>query len=184
MAFTDRELACRDCGGPFIFTAGEQEFYATKGLQHDPVRCPSCRSQRKAMRPEDRDETPRFGVYSSWGGRTPRQLHVASCNQCARMTEVPFVPRGDRPVYCSDCYNDIRRKQEAQQQAEEDAALTRMSAAAGRSADPLESDAAVAAASAAVAVAEPEVATDAVAEPEASSVSEPEAAAEGDSELA
>ena len=94
------------------------------------------------MRPEDRDETPRFGVYSSWGGRTPRQLHVASCNQCARMTEVPFVPRGDRPVYCSDCYNDIRRKQEAQQQAEEEAALARMSAAAGRTADPLESDAA------------------------------------------
>lgn len=160
MAFTDRELACRDCGGPFIFTAGEQEFYATKGLQHDPVRCPSCRSQRKALRPEDRDETPRFGVYSSWGGRTPRQLHVASCNQCARMTEVPFVPRGDRPVYCSDCYNDIRRKQEAQQQAEEEAALTRMSAAAGRTADPLESEAAVAAAAAAVAVAESETSSD------------------------
>ena len=142
MAFNDRELTCRDCGGPFIFSSGEQEFYATKGLQHDPVRCPSCRQQRKAMRPEDRDETPRFGVYSSWGGRTPRQLHVASCNQCARMTEVPFVPRGDRPVYCSDCYNDIRRKQEAQQQAEEEAALARMSAAAGRTADPLESDAA------------------------------------------
>ncbi len=155
MAFNDRELACRDCGGPFIFTAGEQEFYATKGLQHDPVRCPSCRSTRKALRPEDRDETPRFGVYSSWGGRTPRQLHVASCNQCAKMTEVPFVPRGDRPVYCSDCYNDIRRKQEAQQQAEEEAALARMSSASGRTADPLES---------AVAVAEPETAVEVAAE--------------------
>jgi len=67
------------------------------------------------------------------------------------MTEVPFVPRGDRPVYCSDCYNDIRRKQEAQQQAEEEAALARMSAAAGRTADPLESEAAVEAVEAAAA---------------------------------
>lgn len=156
MAFNDRELACRDCGGPFIFTAGEQEFYATKGLQHDPVRCPSCRQQRKLLRPEDREETPRFGVYSSWGGRTPRQLHVASCAQCGKMTEVPFVPRGDRPVYCSDCYNDIRKKQEAQEVAEEQAALARIATAAGRSAPPLESDqaAAVAVAEAPAAVAE------------------------------
>ena len=52
MAFQDRELTCRDCGGAFVFTAGEQEFYATKGLEHDPVRCPSCRATRKMMRPE------------------------------------------------------------------------------------------------------------------------------------
>ena len=141
MAFNDRELTCRDCGGPFIFSAGEQEFYATKGLQHDPVRCPSCRQQRKMLRPEDREEAPRFGVYSSWGGRTPRQLHVASCAQCGKMTEVPFVPRGDRPVYCSDCYNDIRKKQEAQEAAEEQAALARIAAAAGRSTAPLEAEA-------------------------------------------
>ena len=131
MAFTDRELACRDCGGPFIFTAGEQEFYATKGLQHDPVRCPSCRQQRKLMRPEDREESPHFGVYVSWGGRTPRQLHVAACHQCGQTTEVPFVPRGDRPVYCSNCYNDVRTKLEAQEAAEAEAAAARIAVAAG-----------------------------------------------------
>ncbi|MYH41739.1 MAG: zinc-binding protein [Chloroflexi bacterium] len=117
MAFQDRELTCRDCGGSFVFTAGEQEFYASKGLQHDPVRCPSCRATRKMMRPEDRDESPNYGVFASWGGRTPRQLHVASCAQCAQLTEVPFVPRGDRPVYCSACYNEVRAKQEAADQA-------------------------------------------------------------------
>jgi CxxC-x17-CxxC domain-containing protein len=168
MAFNDRELACRDCGSTFVFSSGEQEFYATKGLQHDPVRCPSCRQQRKTLRPEDREEVPRFGVYSSWGGRTPRQLHVAACAQCGKMTEVPFVPRGDRPVYCSDCYNDIRRKQEAQQEAEEEAALARMSAASGRSADPLESDAAEAVPAAAEA--EPEPARPVVHDPEAGRV--------------
>jgi len=131
MAFADRELTCRDCGGSFVFTAGEQEFYSTKGLEHDPVRCPSCRAQRKLLRPEDRDFAPSYGVYASWGGRTPRQLHVASCAQCASMTEVPFRPRDDRPVYCSDCYGDLRKKQEAQEAAEAAAAAARISAASG-----------------------------------------------------
>jgi CxxC-x17-CxxC domain-containing protein len=132
MAFQDRELTCRDCGGAFVFTAGEQEFYATKGLEHDPVRCPSCRATRKMMRPEDRDFAPAYGVYASWGGRTPRQLHVASCAQCASMTEVPFRPRDDRPVYCSDCYGDLRRKQEAQEAAEAQAAAARIASSGGR----------------------------------------------------
>ena len=138
MAFSDRELTCRDCGSSFVFTTGEQEFYATKGLQHDPVRCPSCRQNRKLLRPEDREESPHFGVYVSWGGRTPRQLHVASCHQCGQTTEVPFVPRGDRPVYCSNCYNDVRQKQEAQEAAEAEAAVARIAAAAVREAPALE----------------------------------------------
>src|SRR3989338_8909032 len=138
MAFSDRELTCRDCGSSFVFTGGEQEFYATKGLQHDPVRCPSCRQQRKLMRPEDRDEPPHLGVYVSWGGRTPRQLHVAACHQCGQTTEVPFVPRGDRPVYCSNCYNDVRQKLEAQEAAEAEAAVARIAAAAVREAPALE----------------------------------------------
>ncbi len=125
MAFNDRELTCRDWGGSFVFTAGEQEFYASKGLQNDPVRCPSCRATRKMLRPEDRDEIPHYGVYVSWGGRTPRQLHVATCSGCAKSAEVPFVPRGDRPVFCSDCYNDERKRQEAQQQAEAEAMAAR-----------------------------------------------------------
>ncbi|MSQ41767.1 MAG: hypothetical protein EXR65_01835 [Dehalococcoidia bacterium] len=121
----DRDLTCRDCGGSFIFTAGEQEFYASKGLQNDPVRCPSCRATRKMMRPEDRDETPSYGVYVSWGGRTPRQLHVANCSGCGKAAEVPFVPRGDRPVFCSDCYNDERKRQEVAQQQEAEAVSAR-----------------------------------------------------------
>lgn len=141
MAFQDRELNCRDCGGAFVFTAGEQEFYATKGLEHDPVRCPSCRATRKMMRPEDRDFAPAYGVYVSWGGRTPRQLHVASCAQCASMTEVPFRPRDDRPVYCSDCYGDLRRKQEAQEAAEATAAASRIATSGGQAEDePLEGE--------------------------------------------
>jgi CxxC-x17-CxxC domain-containing protein len=135
MAFNDRELTCRDCGASFVFTAGEQEFYATKGLQHDPVRCPGCRQNRKMLRPEDREESPHFGVYVSWGGRTPRQLHVATCAQCGNTTEVPFVPRGDRPVYCSNCYNDVRSKQEERETAEAEAAAARIAVSAAQAAE-------------------------------------------------
>ena len=131
MAFSDRELTCRDCGSKFVFTGGEQEFYASKGLQNDPVRCPSCRAQRKMMRPEDREESPNYGVFVSWGGRTPRQLHVATCAECAQVTEVPFVPRGDRPVYCSDCYRDIQSRQQAQEEAESEAITARLVAHSG-----------------------------------------------------
>jgi len=109
LSFTDKIITCRDCNQPFTFTAGEQEFYANKGLQNEPVRCPSCRSARKMNRTSEPDEGyVRYGVFASFGGRTPRQMHPATCADCGMMTEVPFQPRGDRPVYCSACYTKIR----------------------------------------------------------------------------
>jgi len=110
----DRTLVCRDCSNEFTFTAGEQDFYASKGLTNDPVRCSSCRSSRRASTPRTSFDEPadtgyvRYGTFASYGGRTPRQMHPASCAECGMMTEVPFVPRGDRPVYCSSCYNKVR----------------------------------------------------------------------------
>lgn len=53
------ELVCRDCGEKFIFTAGEQEFYADKGFLHEPTRCPRCRSRRETpaqRRPAQREQ--------------------------------------------------------------------------------------------------------------------------------
>jgi CxxC-x17-CxxC domain-containing protein len=119
LSVADRTLVCRDCGREFIFTAGEQDFYASKGLTNDPVRCSSCRSSRKSsgmgggsggggFEGEDNGGYVRYGTFASFGGRTPRQMHPATCAECGQMTEVPFVPRGDRPVYCSACYNKIR----------------------------------------------------------------------------
>ncbi len=49
MTFEDRTMPCRDCGGAFVFTAGEQEFYAQKGFGNDPTRCPLRRRQRKGL---------------------------------------------------------------------------------------------------------------------------------------
>lgn len=101
MTYTDQTLTCRDCGAAFTWTAGEQEFYASRGLSNAPGRCPSCRAARKAG----------GGSYSRGGGyedRGPREMHEAICASCGQVARVPFVPRGDKPVYCSDCFSRSR----------------------------------------------------------------------------
>ena len=94
MSFEDKSLQCSDCGVTFTFSAEEQEFFQTKGYENEPKRCPECRQARKAER------------YGSRGSR--RQMYPAVCAECGKETEVPFEPRGDRPVYCSDCYQKVR----------------------------------------------------------------------------
>lgn len=43
----DRILLCKDCGNEFVFTVGEQKFFADKGIKEDPIRCPECRKAKK-----------------------------------------------------------------------------------------------------------------------------------------
>jgi len=50
MSFQNKSLQCSDCGTEFTFTAGEQEFFQSKGYTNEPKRCPSCRRARKAQR--------------------------------------------------------------------------------------------------------------------------------------
>jgi CxxC-x17-CxxC domain-containing protein len=95
MSFQDKSLRCADCGATFTFTSGEQEFYQTKGYVNEPRRCQSCRQAKKSER---------GGSGSSYGSSSPRQMFPATCAQCGKATEVPFAPRGDKPVYCSDCF--------------------------------------------------------------------------------
>lgn len=45
--FTDRELTCVDCDSPFVFTSGEQRFFAEKGFTNQPKRCRPCREAKK-----------------------------------------------------------------------------------------------------------------------------------------
>ena len=70
--FEDKTLVCKDCGKEFVWTAGEQEFYASRGFENQPQRCKPCRDARKACK-------------------------------------VPFQPREDRPVYCSDCFARMKQ---------------------------------------------------------------------------
>jgi CxxC-x17-CxxC domain-containing protein len=163
MSYADKVLKCRDCGAEFVFTAGEQEFYAQKGFINEPTRCPTCRRARKASGGggggggrgrdsyssdgySDRDSYSggdsygssdsysgggyssggyssgggggrgygdREGGYSDRGSRSgfggTREMHTAVCASCGGEAKVPFVPRGDKPVYCSNCFQEQRR---------------------------------------------------------------------------
>ncbi len=116
MSFADKTLTCRDCGTAFTFTAGEQEFYAQKGFENEPTRCSSCRQARKQDRNgggRDRySSRDSYGSGSYGGGyssdRGQREMHTTTCSSCGREAQVPFVPRGDKPVYCSDCFQSQR----------------------------------------------------------------------------
>ncbi|MCC7105568.1 MAG: zinc-ribbon domain containing protein [Chloroflexi bacterium] len=91
MNFADKTLSCRECESSFVFTAGEQAFFAEKGLQNEPQRCPTCRAARRRAQ-----------------GGAGREMHPVTCAQCGTSTTVPFLPRLDRPVYCSACFDQVR----------------------------------------------------------------------------
>jgi CxxC-x17-CxxC domain-containing protein len=99
VSYTDRSLTCVDCGAEFTFSAEDQEYHASRGFTNEPKRCQGCRAARKAERGGSRGG----GAGFAGGGR--RQMFPAVCAECGQTTEVPFEPRGDRPVYCFDCFS-------------------------------------------------------------------------------
>jgi CxxC-x17-CxxC domain-containing protein len=88
MQFQDRTLKCIDCGGDFIFTAGEQLFFHDKQFRNEPKRCKPCKAKRQG---HTRVETP------------------AVCSQCGKQTTVPFRPTQNRPILCRECFRDKRQ---------------------------------------------------------------------------
>ena len=86
--YQDETLICEDCGAEFVFTAGEQEFYAEKGLTNKPKRCQECRKKRKQ------------------GNR--KKLYNVTCAKCGKETQVPFKPIMGREVYCKECFQASR----------------------------------------------------------------------------
>ena len=95
MDYEDKTLTCLDCGQPFVFSADDQSYHAEKGFTNEPKRCASCRQTRRNQRD---------GGY----GQGQREMHPVVCAECGKDTTVPFIPRGDRPVYCSDCFSKQR----------------------------------------------------------------------------
>ena len=99
MPFQDKTLTCVDCGQAFVFTAGEQEFFAQKGFQNEPKRCKGCKSAKRSAA---------GGSGAGTGPAGPRELHEVTCSSCGQKTTVPFKPTLDRPVYCRTCFQERR----------------------------------------------------------------------------
>jgi CxxC-x17-CxxC domain-containing protein len=89
MEYRDKNLACIECHQQFVWTAGEQLFYADKNFKNEPKRCKACKTKR-----------------NSKAGSAPRERveTVATCSQCGKETTVPFRPTQGRPVYCKECF--------------------------------------------------------------------------------
>jgi CxxC-x17-CxxC domain-containing protein len=95
MEYHDRVLKCAECSAEFVFTAGEQMFFADKGFKNEPKRCKACKANRAAG-----------GTSAS--GTAQRVETKTVCSQCAKETTVPFKPTQGRPVYCRECFQHRR----------------------------------------------------------------------------
>ena len=102
MEFVDRLLTCADCGGEFIFTAGEQLFFLDKQFKNDPKRCKPCKSRRSAAAA---GVAPGSGPAAAGISRTETRTE---CSECGISTTVPFKPTQGRPVLCRQCFKNKR----------------------------------------------------------------------------
>lgn len=106
MEFVDRLLTCADCGGEFIFTAGEQLFFFDKQFKNDPKRCKPCKSKRAGV-----GARPGAGPAAAGLSRTETRTE---CSECGIETTVPFKPTQGRPVLCRQCFQTKRAPTAAQ----------------------------------------------------------------------
>lgn len=93
--YRDRVLKCVECGADFVFTSGEQSFFAEKGFRNEPKRCKTCKVRRG---------------QPNTAGEPARQRSVTStiCSQCGKETTVPFKLTQGRPVFCRECFQERR----------------------------------------------------------------------------
>ena len=101
MEFVDRILLCADCGGEFIFTAGEQLFFFDKQFKNDPKRCKPCKGRRSGA-----VAVPGTGPAAAGISRTETRT---ICSSCEIETTVPFKPTQGRPVLCRQCFQLAQR---------------------------------------------------------------------------
>ncbi len=97
MEYKDKALKCVDCGTEFVFTAGEQLFYAGKGFRNEPKRCKNCKSKRTSP-----------GADAAPAHANSRVVTTTVCSQCGKETTVPFKVTQGRPVYCRECFQQRR----------------------------------------------------------------------------
>jgi CxxC-x17-CxxC domain-containing protein len=105
---------CRECHATFVFSAGEQAFFARRGLREPPRRCRRCLAadqRRVAAAPSLRGRPRRTEPHLPATGaaeaapRAARALFDAACATCGAATQIPFRPAHGRPVHCRECYS-------------------------------------------------------------------------------
>lgn len=118
---TRTEIICSECNNVFLYTDAERAFRESRGLER-PSMCPECRARERSRRNDDLitlyNKSESFEPFlfpnephngnGNTRQRENRVLYNATCAQCGAETRVPFIPRGDRPVYCRACYNARR----------------------------------------------------------------------------
>jgi CxxC-x17-CxxC domain-containing protein len=108
--YNEKTLTCSECGAEFVHSVADQQRYAERGFTSDPKRCPTCRQARRAQQQRG-GPRPSGGNLRSGGGegdRGQRASYPVVCSSCGKETTVPFQPRGNRPVYCRECYQAQR----------------------------------------------------------------------------
>jgi len=131
IGLAEQAIHCVECDTSFTFSIAEQVFYAERGVR-PPVNCPDCRARKRAERHGDaikacespatsllwNDSFNTFNGSASNSSPTPRRgtrpaprlMFQAVCSSCGKKAEVPFEPRGGRPVYCRECFGARRSR--------------------------------------------------------------------------
>lgn len=98
--FEDTPIFCIDCAHQFIWSAGEQLFFREKNLLNPPKRCKECKKAKNR-----RLEAIELAQITG----TPHKIEVrANCARCYTSTTVPFYPSQGRPVYCRQCFIEMK----------------------------------------------------------------------------
>src|SRR2546430_8341972 len=100
LSFSDKTLTCKDCGQEFTWTAGEQEFYSSRGLMNEPGRCPTCRAARRASGGMGGGGGA-YGGSRGMGG--PREVFTATFSYVRGGGSGPVPPPRHKPGLCSSC---------------------------------------------------------------------------------
>jgi CxxC-x17-CxxC domain-containing protein len=95
MEYRDKTLSCADCQQPFVWSSGEQLFFADKKFKNEPKRCKECKARRSP-------DGPRSSQLRNGNGRVETAVR---CSECGKDTTIPFKPTQGRPVYCKDCFS-------------------------------------------------------------------------------
>ncbi|MGC9224824.1 MAG: CxxC-x17-CxxC domain-containing protein [Terracidiphilus sp.] len=94
----DLQLTCSDCGREFTFSSEDQAFFQQRGYS-TPKRCKACRQAKNSNQPGGGEHYPRNDAQGT----------TVTCSACGKQTTVPFEPRGDRPVYCQECFRSRKK---------------------------------------------------------------------------